>query len=93
MLSHQVHTDNQPRRHISFGGEARLRGGLAGLDVDSNGLLWLHHRAGITGGTEVGDAGPRPNPSPSPNPHPHPSPSPLTLTLTSHPHPKPPPSP
>jgi hypothetical protein len=53
----QVHTDNKPRRHITFGGEARLRGGLAGLDVDSNGLLWLHHRTGITGGTEVGDSG------------------------------------
>ena len=53
----QVHTDNKPRRHITFGGEARLRGGVAGLDVDSNGLLWLHHRDGISGGTEVGDSG------------------------------------
>ena len=37
----QVHADSKPRRHIAFGGEARVRGGVPGLDVDSNGLLWL----------------------------------------------------
>jgi len=54
----QVHTDNKPRRHISFGGEARLRSGVdnAGLDVDSNGLLWLHHRPAL-GGAEAGSSG------------------------------------
>jgi len=67
----QVHTDNKPRRHITFGGEARLRGGVAGLEVDSNGLMWLYHRAGITGGAEVGKLQLL-SPCPYPCPYPYP---------------------
>ena len=39
----QFHTDGKPRRCISFGGDGRLRG--AGLDIDSNGLMWLGQAA------------------------------------------------
>lgn len=52
----QFHTPDRPRRHICFGGEAKLRSGVAGLEVDSNGLLWLHHKPGL-GGAEVGSSG------------------------------------
>ena len=51
----QFHTDGRPRRHIMFGGDARLRSG-AGLEVDGNGLMWLHRRPEL-GGTAVGDSG------------------------------------
>lgn len=38
----QFHADGRPRRCISFGGDGRLRGGsVGGLEIDSNGLLWL----------------------------------------------------
>ena len=50
------YTPDRPRRHICFGGEAKLRSGVAGLEVDSNGLLWLHHKPGL-GGAEVGSSG------------------------------------
>jgi len=35
----QFHSEGKPRRCISFGGDGRLRGG--GLEIDSNGLMWL----------------------------------------------------
>ena len=35
----QFHSDNNPRRCISFGGDGRLRG--EGLGIDANGLMWL----------------------------------------------------
>eukprot|EP00316_Scyphosphaera_apsteinii_P001127 CAMPEP_0119329650 /NCGR_PEP_ID=MMETSP1333-20130426/76351_1 /TAXON_ID=418940 /ORGANISM="Scyphosphaera apsteinii, Strain RCC1455" /LENGTH=546 /DNA_ID=CAMNT_0007338819 /DNA_START=61 /DNA_END=1698 /DNA_ORIENTATION=- len=49
----QLNLPGRPRRHILFGGDARLRAG--GLDVDSNGLLWLHRKPEL-GGTAIGDS-------------------------------------
>ena len=43
----QFHTEGKPKRCISFGGDGRLRG--AGLDIDSNGLMWLGQSAKLAG--------------------------------------------
>jgi hypothetical protein len=55
----QMKLDGKPRRCINFGGEARLRGG--GLDVGSNGLLWLHRSPKLakemTDSVAIGDSG------------------------------------
>lgn len=51
----QFNLPDRPRRAIGFGGEARVRGGS--LDVDGNGLLWLHTRGEALGGTPVGECG------------------------------------
>jgi len=50
----QLNLPGRPKRHISFGGDARVRGNS--LDIDSNGLLWLHQQEGL-GGTAIGDSG------------------------------------
>ena len=50
----QLHGPERPRRCISFGGDGRLRNG--GLDIDANGLMWLHHRSDL-GGTRIGQSG------------------------------------
>ena len=49
----QFNLPSRPRRCIHFGGEARVK---SGLDIDANGLLWLHHSADL-GGAPIGDSG------------------------------------
>ena len=51
----QFHSDGKPRRCISFGGDGRLRG--AGLDIDSNGLMWLAQASKLQGATTASDEG------------------------------------
>ena len=62
----QFKSDGDPRRCIAFGGDGRLRGsgvGGNGLDIDSNGLMWLGQqakldKAGQGGmGTKMGSSG------------------------------------
>lgn len=57
----QLHSDGEPRRCVSFGGDGRLRG--SGLGIDANGLMWLCQRPTLqnlalaTMGTPIGASG------------------------------------
>ena len=50
----EFHDTERPRRRICFGGDSRVRGG--GLDIDSNGLMWLHAKSDF-GGVQHGESG------------------------------------
>ena len=50
----RFHAEGSQRRCISFGGDGQLRGG--GLDVDQNGIMWLHYKREL-GGEAVGASG------------------------------------
>jgi len=50
----KFHADGDPRRCIMFGGDGQLRGG--GLDIDQNGIMWLHYKEAL-GGVPIGDSG------------------------------------
>jgi len=46
------------RRRLSFGGDAQLRAGSGvDLQLDANGVMWLHHRAEALGGSPLGASG------------------------------------